>query len=188
MDNYSIVDNLAQCLKTTKAQVTTAAVGILLKSTDLGFKILFVKRAESSDDPWSGQIAFPGGKHNPEDRNMKEAVVRETLEETGINLLEGCRFLGIMEPLKSIQRPEMRIIPFVVLQEKEQNIKLNKELTGYFWTPLKDLVHNMGSISFRSDEFSTFIIGRNVIWGLTFKIVHNLLSLLSDIEKSKTSN
>ena len=95
-----------------------AAVVILLREEEQGCQILLVKRAEKSDDPWSGQTALPGGKRNSEDRNLMETVVRETLEETCINLLEGCRFLGTMEPLRSTQRPEMMILPFVVLLEQ----------------------------------------------------------------------
>ena len=62
---------------------------------------MFVKRAEKSTDPWSGQTALPGGKCDPKDQDMKATVVRETLEETGINLLEGYQFLGVMDPVNS---------------------------------------------------------------------------------------
>ena len=106
-----------------------AAVVALLRISNQDVQVLFVKRAEKSTDSWSGQTALPGGKRNLEDQDMKETVVRETMEETGINLLDGCRFLGVMVPLRSTQKPEMKILPFVVLQEKEQAIKLNEELT-----------------------------------------------------------
>jgi len=177
---------LSKTLKqTSECPDANAAVVALLRVANQEFQVLFVKRAEKSTDPWSGQTALPGGKRNPEDRNLKETVVMETLEETGINLLEGCRFLGAMEPLRSIQRPEIRILPFIVLQEKEQAIELNEELTGYFWTSLKELVHNKGSVKFSLGEFPAYIIGNHAIWGLTYRIVYNLLSLLSAIEKGK---
>ena len=146
---------------------------------------MFVKRAKKVTDPWSGQTALLGGKRNPEDKDLKQTVIRETLEETSINLLENCCFLGTMESVRSIQKPEMKIIPFVVIQEKEQTIELNDELTGYFWAPLKELAQNNGFFKFRSKEFPTYIVGNSVIWGLTHKIVHYLLPLISDIEKEK---
>jgi len=79
----------------------------------------------------------------------------------------------------------MKILPFVVLQEKEQDIKLNEELTEYFWTPLKELVHSKGSVKYRCEEHPAYIIGNNVIWGLTYRILHNLRSLLSAIAEEK---
>jgi 8-oxo-dGTP pyrophosphatase MutT (NUDIX family) len=186
VDHKGIIEKLSKMLKqTTEDLDAQAAVVVLLKTKGQDFQVLFVKRAEKSTDPWSGQTALPGGKRNPEDRNMNETVVRETVEETGINILEGYRFLGAMEPLRATQKPEMKILPFVVLQEKEQTIKLNEELTEYFWTPLKELVHNKGSVKFSFREFPAYIIENNVIWGLTYRIVHNLLSLLSTIEKGK---
>ena len=179
MDQNSILKKLAKSLNSIIVRDAEAAVVALLRATDQDFEVLFVKRAEKSTDPWSGQTALPGGKRNPEDQNLKQTVIRETLEETAINLLEGCRFLGAMDPVRSIQRPEMRIIPFIVLQEKEQKIELNDELVGYFWTPLKELVHCEGTVKFRSKESTAYIIGNHVIWGLTYRIVHNLLSILS---------
>ena len=148
--NHNItLEKLAKILKSTKALDADAAVVVLLRKTEQDFEVLFVKRAERPTDPWSGQTALPGGKRNSEDQNLKQTVIRETLEETSINLLEDCRFLGAMETVRSTQRPEMKIIPFVVLQEKEQSIKLNDELTGYFWASLKGLVQCKGTVKFR---------------------------------------
>jgi len=98
------VERLSKMLKKTSENLdANAAVVALLRATNQDFQVLFVKRAENSGDPWSGQTAFPGGKRDPEDRNLKETVVRETLEETRINLLEGCRFLGAMKPVRTTQ-------------------------------------------------------------------------------------
>jgi len=176
------VERLSKMLKKTSENLdANAAVIVLLRATDQDFQVLFVKRAENSGDSWSGQTALPGGKRNPEDRNLKETVVRETLEETRINLLVGCRFLGAMEPVRTTQKTEMKILPFVVLLEKKQAIKLNEELTEYFWTPLKELAKHKGTVKFSFGEFPAYIIENHIIWGLTYKILHNLLSLSASI-------
>ena len=186
MDYVGYAERYTEMLKQTSEKLdANAAVVVLLKSNNQDFQVLFVKRAEKSGDPWSGQIALPGGKRDLEDHNLKETVVRETLEETSINLLEGCRFLGAMEPVRSTQKPEMQILPFVVLQEKEQAIKLNEELTEYFWTPLKELAKHKGTAKISFGEYPAYIIENNVIWGLTYKIMQNLLSLISSIKKEK---
>ena len=179
-------ERLTKMLKKTSENLdANAAVVVLLKATNQEFQVLFVKRAEKTGDPWSGQTALPGGKRDTKDRDLKATVVRETLEETRINLLEGCRFLGAMEPVRSIQKPEMQILPFVVLLEKEQAIKLNEELTEYFWTPLKELAEHKGTVKFSFGEYPAYIIENYVIWGLTYRIMQNLLSLVSSIGEGK---
>lgn len=162
-----------------------AAVVVLIKSTSQGFQVLLVKRAERAGDPWSGQTALPGGKCDVDDKDLKATVVRETLEETGINLLVGCRFLGAMEAVRSTQKPEMMILPFVVFQEKDQTIKLNEELTEHFWTPLSGLAKHRGAVKSSFGEHPAYIIENRIIWGLTYKIMQNLLSLLSAIMKEQ---
>ncbi len=180
------IERLTEMLKQkSKKQDASAAVVVLLRAVNQDFQVLFVQRAEKFSDPWSGQTAFPGGKGNPEDRNLKETAVRETLEETSINLLEGCRFLGVMEPVRSTQKPEMQVLPFIVLLEGEQVIKLNEELTEYFWISLKELNQHRGTTKFSFGEYPAYIIKRYIIWGLTYKILQNLVSLFSSIEEEK---
>jgi 8-oxo-dGTP diphosphatase len=172
-------EKLSTLLNSTRENVAAnAAVVVLLREKEHDFQVLLVKRAEKSDDPWSGQTALPGGKRDSEDRTLKETVVRETLEETSINLLEGCRFLGVMGPLRSARRPEMKILPFVVLLEREQTIKLNEELTKYLWTPLKELSKHEGTAQFSFGEYPAYIIKKHVIWGLTYRILDRLFRIL----------
>ena len=56
-------------------------------------QILFIKRAERVGDPWSGNVAFPGGKLDNGETDF-DCVVRETREEIGVNLNEGFLYLG----------------------------------------------------------------------------------------------
>ena len=161
-----------------------AAVVVLLKITDKKIQVLFVNRAEKSSDPWSGQTGLPGGKRNSEDKDVMKTVIRETLEETCINLLNGCQFLGIMEPFRSTQKPEMRIVPFFFIQNKEQNIKLNEELTGFFWVSLRELIKHEGTIKYNLIDYPCYVIENRVIWGLTYRIINKLLSILSINEKN----
>ena len=117
-------------------------------------------------------------KRNSNDGNLKNTVIRETLEETGIDLRKYCRFLGIMKFFRSVQKPEMKIVPFVFFQEKKQKIKLNDELVEYFWISLEDIQKNKGVIEFQSKDYPAYIIDHNKIWGLTFRILQKLLLIL----------
>jgi len=160
-------------------QGANAAVAVLLKREEGDFSVFFVKRVENPVDPWSGQMAFPGGKRDLKDLNLKQTVVRETLEETGINLLEGCRFLGVLTALRSEPRPDLCILPFVVFVEYEPRVRLNrKELEDSYWIPFRELVQGKGFVKFDFGEFPAYHVRKEVIWGLTYKILENLFTVL----------
>lgn len=157
-----------------------AAVALLLKIVDQDLRILFVKRVENPADPWSGQMGLPGGRRDARDRDPKQTVVRETLEETGINLLDRCRFLGAMTSLRSTQRPDLKILPFVALLEHEPAIKVNEgELESYVWISLRELAQNEGAAKFSFGEFPAYIVGNTVIWGLTYRILKKFIHTLN---------
>src|SRR5439155_1604605 len=63
-----------------------AAVALVLIEGREGLEALFIHRAERAGDPWSGQVALPGGRHEPSDPDLLATAIRETLEETGVDL------------------------------------------------------------------------------------------------------
>ena len=174
------IEKLSKVLKpSSEKQDADAAVALMLKPTNQDFKILFVKRVENPADSWSGQVAFPGGKRDAKDRNLMQTVVRETFEETNIDLLDRCRFLGVLTALRSTRRPEMKVLPFVILLKHEPAIKLNeKELEGFVWILLEELVQNKSTAKFSFGEVPAYIVKRNVIWGLTYRILENFFHTL----------
>jgi 8-oxo-dGTP pyrophosphatase MutT (NUDIX family) len=62
-----------------------AAVLMPLLRNKTSWEILFIRRTEIPGDRHSGQVAFPGGAFDLNDKNAKEAAIRETHEELGIN-------------------------------------------------------------------------------------------------------
>ena len=172
--------NLSHVLKPlSDEQGANAAVAVLLKQEKEDFSVFFVKRVKNTADPWSGQMAFPGGKRDEKDVNLKQTVVRETLEETGINLLDRCRFLGVLSALRSRPRPDLRILPFVVLVEHEPRVRLNrKELEDFCWIRFEELVQSKTLVKFDSGEFPACSVRNKVIWGLTYRILENLFTII----------
>jgi 8-oxo-dGTP pyrophosphatase MutT (NUDIX family) len=47
---------------------------------------LFIKRASRVGDRWTGHVALPGGKRDPEDADDRATATRETWEEIGLDL------------------------------------------------------------------------------------------------------
>src|SRR5262245_41364530 len=49
-------------------------------------ELLFIERARREGDPWSGHMAFPGGRRDPKDTDLAATAARETHEEVGLGL------------------------------------------------------------------------------------------------------
>jgi 8-oxo-dGTP pyrophosphatase MutT (NUDIX family) len=152
-----------------------AAVIIILKNVKEYLEILLIKRADNQTDPWSGQICLPGGKIALKDNNLLDTIIRETFEETKIDLIEEGYFLGSIHVVRSIQKPSLIIVPYVFLLTKNPQIELNKkELNNYFWIPLTELTkERKEKTSFA--ESSCYIIKDIKIWGLTYKILKDFI-------------
>ncbi|MEJ2244099.1 MAG: CoA pyrophosphatase [Candidatus Bathyarchaeota archaeon] len=176
-----VAEKLSTHLNTTDFLDGNAAVVALLRECNQELELLFVKRTETLTDPWSGQIAFPGGKRSLQDKDLKDTVIRETCEETNVNLRKGCRFLGALKPINSIQRPDMKILPFVVLQLEEQPIKLNHELADFFWAPLNDLTNNERTTHYMLKDYPAYVVRNSVVWGITYQISNGLVSVLQSL-------
>src|SRR5690606_32908963 len=73
--------------------VALAAVAAILGPLE-PLELLLIKRATVLSDPWSAHMAFPGGKHQPEDGSLFETAARETHEELGVDLEQDAEYLG----------------------------------------------------------------------------------------------
>jgi 8-oxo-dGTP pyrophosphatase MutT (NUDIX family) len=156
-----------------------AAVAIIINPNDQGGSVLFIKRTERKGDPWSGQIAFPGGRKSPVDKGLAETAVRETREEVGIELT-GHELLGHL-PIVTTRSRRMRVLPFVFQLKSIVNIRVNEEVADAFWVPLGDLEGlEAESREVRVDQGTlsadSYVVGGRVIWGLTFRIINLLLN------------
>jgi len=160
---------------------SSAAVVLILLPSNNGIEILFVKRKDDPNDPWSGQVALPGGRWNPSDNSILETAIRETFEEVGILLDAKSMVLGALPDVRSFRDPAMLVTPFVALLEERQPVKLSPELSSYFWAPIKDLREAEVEVSLRDGEtkaVKAYVYGEHVIWGLTARILESFLKIL----------
>src|SRR5262245_25531983 len=77
-----------------------AAVAIVLHEAATGPEMLFIERAQRRGDPWSGHMAFPGGRVDSTDAHARAAAERETREEVGLDLA-GAEALGRLDDLNA---------------------------------------------------------------------------------------
>ena len=103
----------------------SAAVAVVVRRSG-GEEVLLIRRAVRAGDPWSDQVALPGGRVGSTDGSFEDAARRETLEEVGIDLsYPGASvFLGYMDSLKS--RTEVTVVPCVFSLAKEATVVLNE--------------------------------------------------------------
>ena len=157
-----------------------AAVAVIINSSRSTNSLLLIRRTERTGDPWSGQIAFPGGHRAPGDRSFLETAIRETNEEVGISLRDH-PVLGVL-PLIYARTRSVRVAPFVFQLKTNVEVHPNVEVANAFWVSINDLAQSKVVRSkVRVDEkelnVDSYICGENVIWGLTLRIIKILLDM-----------
>ena len=163
-----------------------AAVALILRVEGAGvLELLMIKRAVYEGDPWSGHIALPGGREEPGDRRLEETEIRETREETALDLVHGARLLGRLDDLgpRSAPLPAITITPFVVAYGASGIISLSPEVAEAFWVPVDALRDPRASreivleLTAGARSVSSFEHEGRIIWGLTERILRQFLSL-----------
>ncbi len=164
-------------------QYKKAAVLLLLAKNADGWAILFTRRTESVQNH-KGQVAFPGGGMEEADKNLVETALREAREEIGINLSQ-IEVLGKLPPFPTISN--FVIYPVVALYNGQNEFVLSTdEVVNVFYIPITwlDDPENWYESPYvlRNGKMEKVIhykeyAGEN-LWGITARIVHQLLAEL----------
>lgn len=162
-----------------------AAVAMVLRHAQTGPELLLVQRAVAEGDPWSGQIGLPGGRRDAGEPDLLDTVLRETREETGLDLRAHGEVFGALDELRprTPTLPPFIVRPYVARLDAAPQLVLSDELAGHFWAPLDALfdpantrpsrVSGRGVTMWRD---AIHYDGR-VIWGLTERILRMLQGL-----------
>jgi 8-oxo-dGTP pyrophosphatase MutT (NUDIX family) len=165
-----------------------AAVAMILRGRENDSEVLLIQRSERPYDPWSGHMALPGGREDPDDRDLARTAVRETREEVGIDLLQSAQLLGGLDDVQAVARDrplQMIIRPYVyALAGDVEPHPDGHEVSATVWLPLSFLTRPeaKGVYTRRlqgvAQEYPAFVYCGYTVWGLTYRMLTRLLELL----------
>ena len=166
-------------------EVRHAAVAMVLTEGERGAEALFIERARHAGDPWSGHMAFPGGRVDPGDVDGQQAAERETLEEVGLSL-EGAELLGRLDDKRGNPRtqPELVISAFVYHAPTPGALSINHEVQEAMWFPLAALLDSVNHVAYKAHaeiEFPGILVGnpdRHIVWGLTYSFLETFFEVI----------
>jgi 8-oxo-dGTP pyrophosphatase MutT (NUDIX family) len=165
-----------------------AAVAAILREGDEGAELFFIVRAQSPTDPWSGHIAFPGGRKEPDDASLLATAIRETQEEVGIDLTRAellARLPDVPAFIRS-KRGRLVVTPFVFAMREDVVATPNYEVAGTLWVSLEKLARGEGkgtyAFTWEDKPYELPCIrldpGQHVLWGMTHRMLETILEAL----------
>jgi 8-oxo-dGTP pyrophosphatase MutT (NUDIX family) len=161
-----------------------AAVAMILKEGTISPEVLFIIRAEHDQDPWSGNIGFPGGRLNEKSETPQQAAERETFEELDLSLAQA-QYLGRLNDLYGATMPVL-VSCFVYQLLEPVNLQPNHEVATTFWYPLTKLLEperqQHRSFFYRGEERTHPVVElldphQPLLWGITYRLIRNFFEL-----------
>lgn len=184
-----LLDRRSEIAPPVSVDRTCASVALILCRSEDDLEILFIQRADDEHDPWSGHIAFPGGRQEKGERVCQTAQ-RETAEEIGIDL-EGDWYLGRLTDIVGANLP-VRVSCCVFGMERALCVPaLSNEVSDVFWARLTDLRdcerHIQAEVEFDDRRMQVPAIrlphdGKPVLWGITYRLLMQFIGLIEQIE------
>jgi len=140
-------------------------------------RVLIIERARRARDPWSGDLAFPGGRLEPDDGGDRDAAERETREEIGLDL-SNARLLGRLDDRAARILP-LAVCAFVYAIDIVPALELSEEVSAAFWISLAVLVDTDRHCEHQQyPAVDVLGPGHPLLWGVTYLF---LCALLRDV-------
>lgn len=168
-----------------------AAVALLVRRAHPDLEILFIERPVSPTDPWSGHIAFPGGRRSG-DEDDHQTAVRETMEEVGIDLEVVGQHLGRLDDIQpSRGGPRLAVAALVFAVPNDVEVRPQpREVASVLWIPVTHLADPEAAAEHlvvleRGEpvSFPAIAYHGHAIWGLTYRMLMQFLELVRMAEK-----
>jgi 8-oxo-dGTP pyrophosphatase MutT (NUDIX family) len=165
-----------------------AAVAVILRDRGGEAEVLLIRRATKEGDPWSGHMAFPGGRQDPTDRDLLHTALRETEEEVGVRLQPDEHLVGRLDDLRAVARGvpvSLVIAPFVfTIHDDPVLVPRVEEVEEVVWAQLSELAGGTLDTKYgylhegETLELPGYDVGGRVVWGMTHRMLVALLAAL----------
>ncbi len=150
-------------------------------------EILLIRRTETPGDPWSGQMAFPGGRQEAGDPDLVATALRETKEEVGVDLGRSAELLGRLDDVQATARArrlDLVIVPHVFVLLEPVTLQLSSsEVDEALWAPLGPMVRGETATTRPWEhagqrlDLPGYQVGPHIVWGLTYRMLQLLFDL-----------
>ena len=165
------------------SQYIHAAVLFPLFSANGEYGVLFTQRTHTVENH-KGQISFPGGAVEAEDRSLEETALREAHEEIGL-LRKDVEILGQLDDMTTVTS-NFIVHPFVGLIPHPYEFKINaEEVDRLIEVPFKiflsdDPKYKRDSAEFEGVKYPTpaYLYKGDLIWGATARIMESFVEIL----------
>jgi 8-oxo-dGTP pyrophosphatase MutT (NUDIX family) len=160
-----------------------AAVATIVREGPDGAELLLIERAERAGDPWSGHLAFPGGKRDATDASLLHTALRETEEEVGLGLPEEAMLARLGDVVARVNGYLVAQFVFAI-DGREPPLSTNGEVTAVLWVPLGLLSSPADATKLtvvadgRPIETPGVRLGSRVLWGMTYRMVQQLIAAI----------
>lgn len=170
-----------KAMKTADSAGQPAAVLVPLVEREAGYSVLLTKRAAHLPTH-AGQISFPGGKVEDQDKTLEETALREAFEE----IMLSPDYVHIIGQLDHYETGTgFMVTPIVAVIDPQYTVKANPdEVDMIFEVPLDFLLdrdnHQKHSQIYKGVERYFFAIpyGDHYIWGATAAMLVNLVDVI----------
>lgn len=148
-----------------------AATALIVAPGPDALELAFIERTERAGDRWSGQMALPGGRRDPTDRDLASTAARETHEEVGVLL--GSPAGRLADQRGRTSRTGIVASYVFVLDERPELVPRPAEVAAAWWIPLPRLFDPSAATHIRwaGLPFPGIAHEGRIIWGLTHRIL-----------------
>lgn len=183
-----------QCIQKIRGAVQTAAhpprpsqasyqpaCVMALFAFDRVMELIFIQKADVKGYAWRNQMAFPGGHVDKKDSSAQETALRELREEMGIQA-ENVSVMGSLGHFQTINNKDIEA--FIGIWNRKDEITHDPaEISRVIPIPfayLTRLHREKGYAGYRPTGLElTYPYEDVVIWGVTAKILHHLIEILT---------
>lgn len=159
-------------------KLAPSAVLLLLFESEGTCHILFTKRSNTVAHH-KGEISFPGGTVDPDDRSLLHTALREGAEEIGLDSRD-VTILGRLDDMHTVTTGFI-ITPYVGIIPYPYQFQINTdEISELIFFPLQALADEC---RVQTSHVTHFYLQDHVIWGATARILKQFLDLIYESQR-----